>query len=1161
MPQPAGPQSTEAFVGRSRELAVLSAAWQQAATGDARLALISGEPGIGKTELARAFARTARDGGARVLWGSAWEEGGAPPYWPWVQVLRSYARQAGATALAEAAGPQAAVLGQLLPELGPAGAGPAGAGPAGAAPAGSGPGARLTLFEAVGTTLDQASQAAPLAVVLEDLHAAGRPSVLLLRFVAAARLSRVLLLATYRTAEATLDPDVSDVIAALESASPPLVLAGLADEDVRLMLPGAGADVVAAVQRRSEGNPLFVSQVARLLGPGPAVIEEVPVPAGIRQAVRRQVARLGPARAGTKARLEARFKAEDGDGALNAEEILATAAALGPGIDPALVAAVLAVPAGPVARLCDDATAIGLLAPGQDGGEVYRFRHALIRETLYTELAPHARAQVHHKIAAVLENSPGRSHAELAHHFLRAAPASAEAADRAVRHSRLAGQAALAALAWEEAAGHFRHALDVQHRAAQAAPGRRAALLVGLAEALTKAGPDPAAAQVIDEAVRLARHAGEPRLLAAAALLNAQHLDSNAPADTVTALLREAAAALDPADHALRARTLARLAITLAPDPAAARAAADQAVQSAREAVTQEPEAVAQETQDPEADTRDPVARTVAAAALAAAATARHHILWGAQEPADALAAADEIVAAALRAGEPETELDGRVLRLTHLLELGDGPAAQRVLPELDRLAGSLRQPASRQVALSRRSTLATLTGDFGPAAEFARQAFDTAQAAGLPDAGAVHWCQLFAIWLHADLPSGDEQWMERELRNLVARSHRSVAHAAALVQLEAGHGAVEQARGRLDELVSTGLDTLRPDMVFVWALAMLARGCVVLRTTRHAPRLYHALAPYAGRAAICAGAVICAGSTDFYLAGLAALSGDAAMADRHYRAAASLHRRLGARPLLAHTRHEHALLLGQQGDHSAAAAGRAEARAIAADCGMTKLLAVLGRPDQQDEPNQPDQESQPDRPGGGLTLNREDDFWLVGFAGASTRIPDSLGLRYLDLLLRDPGRELAALDLVRLVAATGPAGAGTLAGASATAAADSLHDASGAPADYVIDQQARNAYRQRLTALDEDLAEAEQWNDTERASRLRAEKDFLIHELAAATGLGGRPRRLGAESERARLNVTRAIRSAIARIRDRAPAAAAHLEQAVRTGTRCAYSPPDRPG
>src|SRR5439155_11507521 len=197
------------FVGRSRERAVPPAAWCRAATGDARLALTSAGPGIGKTELARAFARAAAGDGALVLWGSAWEEGGAPPYWPWVQVLRSYARQAGAKALADAAGPQAALLAQLLPELGPAPE-------SGGGPAGSGPGARLTLFEAVCTVLDQASRAAPLAVILDDLHAAGRPSALLLRFAAAARLSRVLLLATYRTAEAALDPDVSDVVAALE---------------------------------------------------------------------------------------------------------------------------------------------------------------------------------------------------------------------------------------------------------------------------------------------------------------------------------------------------------------------------------------------------------------------------------------------------------------------------------------------------------------------------------------------------------------------------------------------------------------------------------------------------------------------------------------------------------------------------------------------------------------------------------------------------------------------------------------------------------------------------------------------------------------------------------------------------------------------------------
>jgi len=1128
-PESTGPERTAAFVGRSGELAVLRAALRQAAAGDGRLVLVAGEPGIGKTELARAFAQVAAAGGALVLWGSAWEDGGAPPYWPWVQVLRSYGRQAGAEALARAAGPQAALLAPLLPELGGSGPGDGAPGDTRSGDGGSGdggepagPGARFALFEAVCAVLDRASRLAPLVVVLDDLHAAGRPSALLVRFAATARLPRVLLVAAYRTAEAALDPAVSDVVAALESMSPPLVLTGLSSDDVRLLLPGADASVVAGIQRRGDGNPLFVSQVARLLGQGAATVADVPVPAGIRQAVRRQVARLA--------------SGADSDGPPAAAEVLATAAALGPGLDPALVAAVLGTGAGTVAQLCDRAIAIGLLRPGRDVGEVYRFGHALIRETLYAELAPQARAQVHARIAAVLENTTGPSHAELAYHFLRAVPAGGEAAGLAVRYSRLAGQDALAALAWEEAAGHFRRALDVQQRAAQATAAGRCELLLSLAEALTAAGPDPEAARALHEAVQLARRAGEPRLLATAALLNARHLDFNAPSDAVAALLREAAAALDPGDHALRARTLARLAMTLAPDLDAARVTAEEAVREAREAVARG------------ADSPDPDGGQGAAAALATSLLARHHVLWGTQDPGDALAAADEIIAAAQQARLPETELDGRVVRLTHLLEAGDGPAAQRVLPGLGRLADVLGQPAARLTAWSRRSTLAALAGDFGPAAEFARQAFQAGQAAGLPDAGSVYWGQLYAIWLHAGLPGDDEQWMERELRDLVARSHLWAGHAAALVQLDAAHGATEQARGRLDELAGPGLDSLRPDMLYAWALAEIARGCVLLQAAEHAPRIYRALAPYTGRAIVAAGAVMCSGSADHYLAGLAALDGDPAAADRHYRAAISCHRRLGARPMLARSLHDHALLLQRRGgaaDRAAATAALAEARAIAAGCGMTRLLAVL------------DGAGEAGRPGpGDLTLTREDAVWGVGYAGERTRLPDSLGLRYLDLLVRQPGQELAASELVRLAGA-GPAGPGA---ASTAARADGLREATGAAADDVLDSRARAAYRQRLADLDADLAEAEEWNDTERASRIRAEKDFLVRELAAATGLGGRPRQLGSESERARLNVTRAIRTAIARIREHAPDAAAHLDEAVRTGSRCCYAPPAPP-
>ena len=226
--------------------------------------------------------------------------------------------------------------------------------------------------------------------------------------------------------------------------------------------------MVADIQCRGDGNPLFVSQVARLLGQGAATVADVPVPARIRQAVRRQVARLA--------------SGADSDGPPAAAEALATAARAGPGGSGSRVAGRPGTRDQARRRSATRSTAIGLLGPGRDVGEVYRFGHALIRETLYAELAPQARAQVHARIAAVLENTVlastelastvpastgGRSHAELAYHFLRAAPAGGEAAGRAGRYSRLAGQDALAALAWEEAARHFRRALDVQQRAAQ----------------------------------------------------------------------------------------------------------------------------------------------------------------------------------------------------------------------------------------------------------------------------------------------------------------------------------------------------------------------------------------------------------------------------------------------------------------------------------------------------------------------------------------------------------------------------------------------------------------------------------------------------------------------------------------------------------------------
>jgi len=186
--------------------------------------------------------------------------------------------------------------------------------------------------------------------------------------------------------------------------------------------------------------------------------------------------------------------------------------------------------------------------------------------------------------------------------------------------------------------------------------------------------------------------------------------------------------------------------------------------------------------------------------------------------------------------------------------------------------------------------------------------------------------------------------------------------------------------------------------------------------------------------------------------------------------------------------------------------------------------------------------------------FRREGEYWSVAFDGQAFRLKDIKGLQYLAHLLRHPGHEFHALDLVS-------------AGQNADSADLRLRQASdpslrrARPSDLgpVLDQQAKAAYRQRLRDLDEELTEATQWADSARAAKLRQEMQLLVDQLAGAAGLNGRDRKAGSAAERARVNVTRAISTGVTRIRRYSPPLADHLAATVRTGTFCSYSPDPR--
>jgi len=183
--------------------------------------------------------------------------------------------------------------------------------------------------------------------------------------------------------------------------------------------------------------------------------------------------------------------------------------------------------------------------------------------------------------------------------------------------------------------------------------------------------------------------------------------------------------------------------------------------------------------------------------------------------------------------------------------------------------------------------------------------------------------------------------------------------------------------------------------------------------------------------------------------------------------------------------------------------------------------------------------------------FRREGDYWSVSFDGHTVRVRDLKGMRYLARLLADPGREYHVLDLVA-------AETGSDAQVDSSRAAGLPRAALG-DAGESLDAQAKDAYRRRLTEIEDDLEQARAIGDAERAAQADAERDFLVQELGRAFGLGGRDRRAASASERARAAVTRAVRQAMTRIAEHHPQLGQHLSRTIRTGTYCAYVPDPR--
>ena len=290
--EPRPTASAAELVGRETEMDELLALFDAALSGRGGLILVGGEPGIGKSRLAEALAGQASTRGAHVLVGRCWEAGGAPAYWPWVQVLRSYLRDVDPDLLRSHVARDGAQLARIVPEL----AGPLPDPPPAAEPTES-EGDRFQVFDAVASFLRRAASAKPLAVFLDDLHAADAPSLLLLRFIAGELATApILIVGCYRDTEVGPGHPLAEALPELrrEGVVTRISLKGLGRDDTARLLERtlgtpAPDELIDRVHEETAGNPLFAGEIGRLLaGEGQLDLaggEGLPIPQGVKEAI------------------------------------------------------------------------------------------------------------------------------------------------------------------------------------------------------------------------------------------------------------------------------------------------------------------------------------------------------------------------------------------------------------------------------------------------------------------------------------------------------------------------------------------------------------------------------------------------------------------------------------------------------------------------------------------------------------------------------------------------------------------------------------------------------------------------------------------------------------------------------------------------------------
>ena len=894
LPGPLRLTSTLPFVGRSAELERLRTLMPSAEGEGSRVVLLGGESGSGKSRLVREFAAEATADGALVLYGSCDAEV-RNPYGPFVEALDQLVRATEADELRAALGGGGGELTRLLPDL------HSRVGVLAPAVEADPDTERHRLHTAVAELLAGIGRRKPTLLVLEDVHWADAPTLLLLRHLTRAGSARILLLATFRDTAAEVPDALSETLADLRRYDTiRLGLEGLSGDDVAEFVRSAGGEdldprlreLAHAIRELTDGNAFLVCELWRAL----EETGELGSPESVREVVSQRLSRLAP---GTSDLLELAATA----GAEFELDMVRRAAGLG---EPELLAAL------------DEAVRSGMIEEVPSRGLACRFTHELVRRALYDRLSGPRRAELHLRVGEALERGAGRSArtiADLAHHFASAAPFGGTA--RAVEYNLLAARAATGALAFDEAAARLRTALALGIER----PEERLELSLELGHVSHRGGKSLDALAAFRAAAEIARDLGDAHGLARAATGYEDACWRPGMTDQgAVEILEEAAMVLGDEDSSLRVGLLGGL----------ARALDFQGHHERGEIVRTNAVDMARRMED----------KVGLAGVLVRSYWSR------------GTTSLDEILAMLTEAGQLGEELGNTEIRAEAMswrvpafVALSDLDSARREVAALLETAEQTAQPFIIHVAEHYGSAIALCDGRLDEAEARARRSHEWSHLLTGRDPSGTYGVQMFSV----QRERGRLAELAPVIRILAGDAAREGPWRPGLAALLAELGMESDARRELSRLLDDGLEPFR-ESLWLASLAYLADASAALGDEKVAALVYPELEPLAGANVMIGHLVSCYGAADRYLGMLATTLGEWERAEEHFERAMELNRRMGAVTWLAHTANEYARLLLRRpgGDRIRAEALLGEAAGLAERIGMAALLGrvrALGSP------------------------------------------------------------------------------------------------------------------------------------------------------------------------------------------------------------------------